>query len=65
MVKDVERWDGQVIIAPRIVKLDGHHWRRGPDSAYIGFRFELEWFVEGESARGKSPMSRSRQADLL
>jgi GT2 family glycosyltransferase len=47
MVEDVERWDGQAVIAPRIVGLDVANWSRGPDSAYIGFCLELEWFRGG------------------
>jgi glycosyltransferase involved in cell wall biosynthesis len=47
LVDDVEQWNGQVIVAPRIVGLDVKRWESGPTSAYIGFRLDLEWFTGG------------------
>jgi GT2 family glycosyltransferase len=47
MVDNVERWEGEVIIVPRLVELDTQKWECGPPSAYIGRWLDLEWFRGG------------------
>ena len=66
MVEDVERWDGQAIIAPRIVKLDANRLeaRTGFGLYRVPLRARVVPWRVGQAA-GPAPLRRSRQADLL
>jgi GT2 family glycosyltransferase len=45
LIQDVEDWDGDAVIAPRIEPLDALAWETRPvDSVRYGFWLDLEWF---------------------
>jgi GT2 family glycosyltransferase len=47
LVQDVENWDGQAIISPRIDPLDPVRWENQPNPSCSGFWLDLEWFHSG------------------